>query len=222
MKKSKSLSTMVEFTRLGKVRQKCGVLQPRGPFLFSRASVRSLPRLPGRPRSAVFSIGSLSFPCAIGRSGIGVKRREGDGFTPAGRLTILYWLQRHDRWRPIRPNGRAIRQNDSWCDDPKSYSYNYPTPFPFRASSENLWRDDGVYDVIGVLDFNRRPRILGRGSAIFLHLAHPDFRNTAGCIALPRPVMRRIQNLWREKLQVDVGNCSRRLRSPKIADPTRT
>ena len=49
-----------------------------------------------------------------------------------------------------------------------------------------MWRDDHLYDIVGVLDWNISPRVRGRGSAIFLHLARPGYRPTAGCIALSR------------------------------------
>jgi L,D-peptidoglycan transpeptidase YkuD (ErfK/YbiS/YcfS/YnhG family) len=74
---------------------------------------------------------------------------------------------------------------------------------------------------LGVLDFNFRPRKLGRGSAIFFHLAHPGLSPTAGCVAFPRTTMRKVQMLWRHNLQVIIGEVSARRRAPKIADPTR-
>ncbi len=49
-----------------------------------------------------------------------------------------------------------------------------------------MWREDRLYDVVVVLGYNDRPRSRGRGSAIFLHLARPDFAPTQGCIALMR------------------------------------
>jgi len=55
---------------------------------------------------------------------------------------------------------------------------------PYAASHEELWRGDGVYDVIGVLGWNLAPVVPGRGSAIFLHVATGDFAPTAGCVAL--------------------------------------
>ena len=58
---------------------------------------------------------------------------------------------------------------------------------PYPASAETLpWREDGLYDIIVVLGHNDDPIIAGRGSAIFLHVAAPDYAPTAGCIALSR------------------------------------
>jgi L,D-peptidoglycan transpeptidase YkuD (ErfK/YbiS/YcfS/YnhG family) len=167
-------------------------------------------------------MGRRQFSCAVGWSGIAPKRREGDGVTPLGKFFVTHWLRRRDAWRIFRSDSRAITQTDGWCDDPRNQFYNRAVPLPFRARTEALWRDDGVYDFIGLLDFNWRPRILGRGSAIFLHIAHPDYRPTAGCIALSRADMQKAQLLWRRPLQIDIGGVSTPRRVPKIAEPTRT
>ena len=42
-----------------------------------------------------------------------------------------------------------------------------------------------------VLDYNISTRKRGAGSAIFFHLAHPDFRPTEGCVAVQKNVMLR-------------------------------
>ncbi|OYW94359.1 MAG: hypothetical protein B7Z13_04855, partial [Caulobacterales bacterium 32-67-6] len=57
---------------------------------------------------------------------------------------------------------------------------------PFSASHEILWREDGLYDLVVVLGHNDDPPIAPLGSAIFLHLAKPDYAPTEGCIALSR------------------------------------
>ena len=104
-------------------------------------------------------MGSLAIPCAIGWNGIGPKLREGDGRTPIGQFTIVEWRRRQDIWTIFRPDCRSIKRTDGWCDDPASNCYNRPVTLPFRAGAENLWRDDGVYDVIGIIDFNFSPRV---------------------------------------------------------------
>jgi len=81
---------------------------------------------------------------------------------------------------PVEP----IAPLDGWCDDPAHRAYNRQVRLPFDASHEVLWRDDHVYDVIGVLGWNDDPVERGRGSAIFLHLAREDGRPTEGCVAL--------------------------------------
>ena len=136
----------------------------------------------------------LSAVCALGRTGITRRKREGDGATPVARLHALGVLFRADRLR--RPATalpvRAIRADDGWCDEPSDRNYNRPVRLPFAASHEVLKRLDAVYDIVVMLDWNHRPRRPNRGSAIFLHLARADFAPTAGCVAVTLPVMRRL------------------------------
>ncbi len=129
------------------------------------------------------------FRAALGRSGARADKREGDGATPAGVLPLRRVLYRADRVPPPRcavplePLARA----DGWCDDPQQSAYNRMVTRPFAGSHEALWRADGIYDVIGVLGWNDAPVRPGLGSAIFLHVARPDYEPTAGCIALALP-----------------------------------
>ena len=138
--------------------------------------------------------GGRSYPCALGRSGRRTLKREGDGATPTGlfRLESIYY--RPDRG-PRPPTGlplKITRPTDGWCDAPADRNYNRAVCHPYPASAEELWRPDGLYDVVVVLDCNRRPRIRGRGSAIFMHVARPGFKPTEGCIALRRTDLVRI------------------------------
>jgi L,D-peptidoglycan transpeptidase YkuD (ErfK/YbiS/YcfS/YnhG family) len=130
----------------------------------------------------------------LGRSGRRTLKREGDGATPTGlfRLESIYY--RPDRG-PRPQTGlplKIIRPTDGWCDAPADRNYNRSVCHPYPASAEEMWRPDGLYDVVVVLDCNRRPRIRGRGSAIFMHVARPGFKPTEGCIALRRADLVRI------------------------------
>lgn len=124
--------------------------------------------------------------CAVGRSGIGVGKREGDGSTPAGRWPMRLLYYRADRLSaPVSALPRAaIEPQDGWCDAPADPAYNRPVRLPYPASAENLWREDGVYDLIVPLGYNDAPVVPGAGSAIFLHLARPLYPPTEGCVAL--------------------------------------
>lgn len=82
---------------------------------------------------------------------------------------------------------RALTPADGWCDDPADPAYNRPITLPYPASHEQLWRDDGVYDVIVVLGHNDDPPVPGSGSAIFMHVARSGYVGTEGCIALALP-----------------------------------
>jgi len=137
---------------------------------------------------AVVQLGQLRFPCALGRAGCRVRKVEGDGATPIGCWRIHRVLYRPDRL--LRPQVRlplaTIRPNAGWCDAPGDPNYNRAVAHPYPASAERLWRRDGLYDVVAVLGYNDRPRVRGKGSAIFVHLARPGFTPTDGCIALSR------------------------------------
>lgn len=150
-------------------------------------------RVGGRPHEGRLIAGTLVLPCALGRTGLTHQKREGDGATPAGSHALLYAFLR--RGRIGKPGGvatRFVRPDDLWCDDPRSFSYNRPLRAPSRLGHEDLWRADRLYDVIGVLDYNIRPRVKGRGSAIFFHIASDDLRPTAGCVALRARDMARL------------------------------
>ena len=131
--------------------------------------------------------GRESLRVAIGRAGVVTHKQEGDGATPAGLLPLRRVLYRADRVArpravvPLEPTA----PEDGWCDDPADARYNQMIRLPCQARHEELWRRDGLYDVVGVLGWNDRPVQRGRGSAIFLHVATGDFAPTEGCVALP-------------------------------------
>jgi L,D-peptidoglycan transpeptidase YkuD (ErfK/YbiS/YcfS/YnhG family) len=143
-------------------------------------------RAPGDSRKALIALRHGVRPAALGRSGIRALKREGDGGTPLGRFPVRQVLYRADRiLRPrTRLNVRAIRDHDGWCDDPADRNYNRLISLPTRRSAEGLKREDHLYDLVLVLGYNDRPRVRGKGSAIFVHLARPGFSPTDGCIAL--------------------------------------
>lgn len=153
------------------------------------------------------AMGSVSAPCALGRSGMRRRKREGDGATPAGRFRLLAVLYRPDRVR--RPATglpvAAIRPDSGWCDDPADRRYNRPVRLPYPASHERLWRDDRLYDIVVVIDHNLARPIRGAGSAVFLHLAAPGFTPTAGCVALSEPAMRRLLARARPGTTIVIG-----------------
>ncbi|MDE2333692.1 MAG: L,D-transpeptidase family protein [Rhodospirillales bacterium] len=132
--------------------------------------------------------------CALGRGGISTDKREGDGATPAGPLVLRRLLYRADRLPP--PPGTLPREpigaGDGWCDDPAHRDYNRQVTLPHPARCEQLWRTDRLYDLVGVLAWNDEPVQPGRGSAIFLHVAHDDYAPTEGCVALALPDLLRL------------------------------
>ncbi len=131
----------------------------------------------------------LRFRAAIGRAGLTAQKREGDEATPVGVHRLVRLLYRADRLRPpaVAVPVEPIAPADGWCDDPADGAYNRPVSLPYEARHERLWREDGLYDLVGVLDWNMAPVRPQRGSAIFLHVASADLAPTAGCIALALP-----------------------------------
>lgn len=136
----------------------------------------------------VLRLAGRSWRCALGRGGIRADKREGDGATPAGVLALRRLLYRADRLArpPAHLPAEPLAPADGWCDDPSHPDYNRAIRLPHPGRAEALWRDDPLYDVVGVLGWNDAPVVPGRGSAIFLHLARPDLAPTEGCIALAR------------------------------------
>jgi len=140
-----------------------------------------------------FSGNGLTCQCALGRGGVvgAEQKREGDGTSPQGVWQMKRVFYRADRLSrpqtalPIVP----LRETDGWCDAPAHPLYNRPVTLPFEASHEKLLRDDHVYDLIVELSHNSDPVISGRGSAVFFHLAHDDYRPTEGCVAIAQEHM---------------------------------
>ena len=150
---------------------------------------------PGRATvgpEGILRLGPQAWRCALGKGGIRADKREGDGATPAGLLPLRRLLYRADRVAPppCRVAVEPLSPEDGWCDDPADSAYNRRVRLPYGARHERLWREDPLYDLIGVLGWNDDPVQRGRGSAIFLHLARPDLAPTEGCIALPEPELR--------------------------------
>ena len=140
--------------------------------------------------NGILQFGDRSVRCALGPAGVipAAAKREGDGATPAGSWPLRRVIWREDRGpRPATALPvRALAHDDGWCDDPADAAYNRLVRLPYPASAERLWREDSIYDLIVVLGYNDDPPVAGGGSAIFLHIARPDFAATQGCVAVER------------------------------------
>jgi len=140
-----------------------------------------------------FRLNGRMIRCALGKTGVieADLKREGDGKSPLGVWTIRRVLYRPDKGE--RPQTglptRALERDDGWCDAPGDPAYNRAVKLPHPASAEQMWREDDVYDLVCVLAHNDDPPVSPLGSAIFLHLAKPDYSPTEGCIALSREDM---------------------------------
>ncbi len=129
----------------------------------------------------------LKVRCAIGKKGIGFKRKEGDLITPKGEYKIKYILYRKDRVQiSTKLRKKVIKKDMGWCDDPQSNQYNRLIKLPFTFKCEKLYKKENIYDIILVLNYNMNPIKKNKGSAIFIHVAKNNFKKTEGCIAIKK------------------------------------
>jgi L,D-peptidoglycan transpeptidase YkuD (ErfK/YbiS/YcfS/YnhG family) len=165
-------------------------------------------RRPAAASHGLLLAGPLRIPVVLGRSGIRANKREGDGATPQGRFRLVGLWWRPDR-RPRPPSplpGRRIEPALAWCEDPADRRYNRPFRRSANEPGDRLWRDDRLYDLIVELSHNARPRIAGRGSAVFLHVAREDRSPTAGCVALDAAALARLLSRLGPQTRVEIRN----------------
>ncbi len=162
---------------------------------------------PGRRTQGWLIAGPLALPVALGRGGIKANKREGDGGTPRGTFTLrrLWWrADRVPRPRTGLPV-RRIRPSDGWCEDPNDRRYNRPVNVPKNSTADRLWRTDALYDLIIEISHNTRPRVTGRGSAVFVHIARQKFAPTAGCVALQADTLRRLVERLGPRTRIEIA-----------------
>jgi L,D-peptidoglycan transpeptidase YkuD (ErfK/YbiS/YcfS/YnhG family) len=163
-------------------------------------------RRPGLRPHGILIADARVIPVILGRTGIAADKREGDGATPRG----IFWLRR--LWwradRAPRPQtllaARRIDPALAWCEDPTDRRYNRPFSRSANEPGDRLWRDDRLYDLVIEISHNTRPRIAGRGSAVFLHVARPDRSATAGCVALSPQDLRRLLARLGPRTRIDI------------------
>ena len=145
-------------------------------------------------KKKILTYDNYKVKCAIGKRGIGIKKREGDLITPKGIFKIKEIFYRKDRIKNLSTKIRKIiiKKNMGWCDDPNSKKYNQLIRYPFKFNSERLYRSDNIYDIIIVLNFNMSPVKKNKGSAIFIHVAKNKFSSTKGCIALKKNELKKM------------------------------
>ncbi len=164
-------------------------------------------RAAGNPRRGWLTADGWTIPVALGRGGILANKREGDGGTPRGVFhpRRLWWrADRHVRPKTHLP-ARPIRPEDAWCEDPADRHYNQPMRRAAGEPGDRLKREDHLYDFIVEIDHNTRPRIAGRGSAVFLHLARTNFSPTAGCVSMTHSALLRLLRRMGPRTRIVIG-----------------
>jgi L,D-peptidoglycan transpeptidase YkuD (ErfK/YbiS/YcfS/YnhG family) len=158
-------------------------------------------------KSSYLKYKDLKFKCALGKSGIGNKKIEGDNITPKGNFKIIKIYYRKDRLKKLSSKFTLtkITKDMGWCDDPKSKKYNQLIKLPTNYSHENLYRRDNIYDLILVLNYNMKPTIKNKGSAIFIHVAKKNYKKTAGCIALKKNHLKKLIKTIKKNTKVIIN-----------------
>ena len=100
---------------------------------------------------------------------------------------------------------RAIPSADAWCEDPNDRHYNQPIRIAPDHKGDRMTRADHLYDFIVEIDHNTRPRVAGRGSAVFLHLARINFSPTAGCVSMTKSAMLRLLRRMGPQTKIIIG-----------------
>jgi D-alanyl-D-alanine dipeptidase len=118
-------------------------------------------------------------------------KREGDGRSPAGMLSL-----RHVYGYAARPppGGKlpytAVDASWECVDDPRSPHYarilDARTVTRDWGSSEQMRRDDDAYTWVVDTEFNSQ-HVAGAGSCIFLHVWAGEDSSTLGCTAMAEP-----------------------------------
>ena len=125
-----------------------------------------------------------NYRCSVGLNGFTKNKIEGDKKTPIGVYSFGKLFVRTDNIKNLNTMFKyiPIRKDMAWSDDSNKSNYNNLIKTK-NKHKESLYRDDNLYDLILVINYNMKPIIKNRGSAIFLHLTK-NFKPTAGCIAI--------------------------------------
>jgi L,D-peptidoglycan transpeptidase YkuD (ErfK/YbiS/YcfS/YnhG family) len=161
----------------------------------------------GNRQRGWLTAGGRTIPVTLGRGGILANKREGDGGTPQGVFhPVRLWWRADRHQRPtVQLPVRRITAADAWSEDPADRHYNQPVQIGAQQAGDRLMRDDHLYDFIIEIDHNTRPRIAGRGSAVFLHLARESFSPTAGCVGMTKAEMLRLLSRIGPRTKIVIG-----------------
>ena len=158
-------------------------------------------------KSGYLNYKNLKYRCALGKGGIKKKKKEGDNITPSGVFKIIKIYYRADKIQKIISPIKIvqIKKNTGWCDDSKSNFYNQQISLPSKFGYEKLYRNDNLYDLIIVINYNMNPIIKNKGSAIFIHVAKNYYKKTKGCIALKKKNLIELISLIKKNTKIKIS-----------------
>ena len=150
---------------------------------------------------------NFRFKCALGKNGIKKKIKEGDKITPKGIFKIKSVYYRQDKIKKILTKVKKIKikKNMGWCDDSQSPFYNKQVKLPNRFGYEKLYREDNLYDIILILNYNTKPIIKNKGSAIFVHVGNKFYKKTRGCVALKKDHLIKLISQIKMNTKIKIG-----------------
>ncbi|RYL93065.1 2-dehydropantoate 2-reductase [Sporolactobacillus sp. THM7-4] len=122
-------------------------------------------------------------PGIIGKNGFLSDFSEGSKGTPIGLFPITQAFGRKENPGTRMPYHK-ITEDDIWVDNPGSPYYNTLQSMS-RTGESSEKMNNPLYDYGFVIDYNRKERIPGKGSAIFFHIAGGDY--TLGCTGVSEP-----------------------------------
>tara|TARA_B100001559_G_C16469274_1_gene608141 strand:+ start:316 stop:822 length:507 start_codon:yes stop_codon:yes gene_type:complete len=148
----------------------------------------------------------FNFKCSIGKNGLSSKKKEGDKKTPKGIYKLGHLYYRKDRVKKPKTSisCKVIKSNMGWCDDKNDKkNYNKLINFKRKVKCEKLFRNDDKYDYLIPILYNTKKRVLGKGSAIFIHLTK-NYSGTSGCISLKKKDFLIFVKLINKKTKINI------------------
>ncbi len=176
---------------------------------------------PARPHVGTLTIDDWSVPCATGRGGLlpGHLKREGDGATPIGCFPLRYGFFDPTAFPASQFEGLDFPflpkpANYSWPEDAFTPFYNRMVFDTDPTTPTRL--GDRIFDLIIPIGWNDSVTEPFCGSAIFLHVARPDFSATAGCVVIAHDQVGELVRRLRPGMMVDIAPMD----SPEVAEQT--
>lgn len=134
-----------------------------------------------------------SYPCVVGMRGVSADRHEGDYTTPEGIFGFLFEFGSAQN-PGTKMEYRKTQPGDYWSSVRTGAEYNTWVHYdgdPVRRFGSTKYYEDlynePLYKYAAALDFNYyQPKVIGKGSAIFFHIAPSSGGGTAGCIAISK------------------------------------